>query len=65
MKKTYQAPVITIIELKHCSALLQASATGLDGFGGSGGSTGGKSADSRRHRFDDYYDEEEEEDMDY
>ncbi len=38
-KKTYQAPAINVIVVKHQCSLLagSANATGLDGFGGYGG----------------------------
>lgn len=53
MKKTYQAPTLSIIKLKSCYTLLAISnPDGLDGFGGSGGKASGKSADARGFEFD-------------
>ena len=41
-KKTYQAPAINVIVVKHQCSLLagSANASGLDGFGGYGGNGG-------------------------
>lgn len=51
MKKTYQAPETISVVLTNHTAIMQASASGLDGFEGNGGKTKGRSADSRRGGF--------------
>ena len=47
MKKTYQAPTLSILELESCYTLQATS--GLDGFDGSGGTASGKEADARSY----------------
>ena len=58
MKKTYQAPALSILELESCYTLQATSC--LDDFGGSGGSGSGKDADARRYgvSWDDNEDDE-------
>lgn len=53
-KKQYTAPAFTVTVIRVCHSLLQASATGLEGFDGNGGeSTGGMEADARNGFWDD------------
>lgn len=53
-KKHYTSPAFTVSVIRARHSLLQASATGLEGFGGSGGeSQGGKEADARNDFWDD------------
>ncbi len=56
MKKTYQAPQTTCINISIRATILAGSPTtsGLDGFGGNGGELTGGSADARRGSLWDY-----------
>jgi hypothetical protein len=58
MKKTYIAPSMVIVALKHKQSLMAGSlrTSGLEGHGGYGGESIGKSADGRQSSF---WDDEE------